>query len=313
MKFIKTALQKLSAVDVTIITFLSLLTIANAIFSYIVPRAFLFILLNFCLIALIYVGASLYTGKPAKAIKLIHWFYPYALIFITFKELYNMIKPLRPLDYDWLLMKIDHHIFGFNPTWMLHNIANPVLTEILQISYTSFYIIPFILALFLYCQKQELKAEYVVFSVVYGFFLSYIAYFLLPAVGPRFTLHDFARTDETLGGLWITPIFREWINSGESIPHGTLHPATIVQRDVFPSGHTMMTAIVMYLSVKFKSNAKYIVLPLGSLLIFSTVYLRYHYVIDVIAGMTCMVFSVWSSKKVFNYYQRLSGRTQVNY
>ena len=313
MKIIKTTLQKLSALDVTIISFLGLLSIANMTFSYIVPRALLFILLNFCLMGLIYIGASLYVSKPTKVIKLIHWFYPYALIFITFKELYNMIKPLRPHDYDWLLMKIDHHIFGFNPTWMLHNIATPVLTEILQISYTSFYIIPFILAVFLYCQKHELEAEYVVFSVVYGFFLSYVAYFCLPAVGPRFTLHDFAKLEQTLPGLLITPIFREWINSGESIPRGTLNPASLVQRDVFPSGHTMMTAIVMYLSVKFNSKAKYIVLPLGTLLIFSTVYLRYHYVIDLIAGMACMVFSVWSGKKVFNYYQKLTGRQQVSY
>jgi len=313
MEFVKKTIKKLSALDSTVIIFLSLLTLANLIFGSVVPRAYIFIALNICLTALIYIVAELYNKKPGRIVNLIHWFYPYPIVFITFKELYNMIKPLRPSDYDWLLIKIDHFIWGCNPTWMLYNIANPVLTEILQICYTSFYILPFILAVTLLAQKHELEAEYVVFSVVYGFFLSYMAYFALPAIGPRFTLHDFARTDEMLPGLFIAPIFREWINAGESIPRGTLHPALLVQRDVFPSGHTMMTAIVMYLSVKFKSKAKYVVLPVGALLIFSTVYLRYHYVIDVMAGMCCMVFSVWSGKRIFNYYQRLSGKQQITY
>ena len=35
-----------------------------------------------------------------------------------------------------------------------------------------------------------------------------------------------------------------------------LNPIEVVQRDVFPSGHTQMTLIVMYLAVKLKSKNK---------------------------------------------------------
>ncbi|MBI2418737.1 MAG: phosphatase PAP2 family protein, partial [Ignavibacteriales bacterium] len=90
------------------------------------------------------------------------------------------------------------------------------------------------------------------------------------------------------------------VNTGESIPPGTIDPVSHVQRDVFPSGHTMMTAMIMYLSVIYRSNTRVFIVITGSLLIFATVYLRYHYVTDVIAGLIFMVFALWSGKLYFN-------------
>jgi membrane-associated phospholipid phosphatase len=149
--------------------------------------------------------------------------------------------------------------------------------------------------------------------VIYGFYLSYLGYFLLPGIGPRFTLHDFNTMNQTLPGLYLTNFLREMTNVGEGIPAGTLNPAAIVQRDVFPSGHTMITLIVMYLSVKLKSRSRFFFIPVGSLLIFSTVYLWYHYVIDLIGGLIFMIFSLWSGKIFFNWWQRKIGRQEFEY
>lgn len=214
-----------------------------------------------------------------------------------------MIKPIRVYDYDWLFIQIDRFIFRTDPTVFLYKIANPVLTEILQIVYSSFYLLPIILVLVLLKNKRYLAADYAVFSVIYGFYLSYIGYFALPAVGPRFTLHDFSTLNLELPGLFLTNFLRETVNAGESIPFGTLNPADVVQRDVFPSGHTMITLIVMFLSVKLKSRSRYFLIPVGSLLIFSTVYLRYHYFVDLLGGTLFMIFSVWSGKKLFNWWR----------
>jgi membrane-associated phospholipid phosphatase len=195
----------------------------------------------------------------------------------------------------------------------LYQIANPILTEILQISYATFYFLPIILGVELYLKNKKLESDYVIFSVVFGFFLSYVGYFLLPAIGPRFTLHNFENTNLELPGMFLTEILREIVNSGESIPKGTLNPQLVVQRDVFPSGHTMMTAIVMYLSLKFNAKTKYFLVPNGLLLIFATVYLRYHYVIDLVGGLMLMVFSLWSGKIIFNYWQRYTNKDEVKY
>jgi membrane-associated phospholipid phosphatase len=114
-----------------------------------------------------------------------------------------------------------------------------------------------------------------------------------------------------LPGLYLTNFLREIVNAGESIPAGTPNPALVVQRDAFPSGHTQMTLLVMYLSIKFKSRSRYFFIPNGTLLIFATVYLRYHYVVDLIAGAIFMVLTLWLGKHLFKWW--MSVRNEKDY
>ena len=305
---IKNYSRRLSATDFVVIVFYLFLTILNLLFAGSVTVWYYLILMNAVVIILLMLIAKWNDNSQTKLSKLVHYWYPVPLIFITFKELYLMIRPIRQVDYDYLLIQVDRWIFGTDPTVVLHKIAFPVLTEFLQIVYATFYFLPMILAVSLYLNKKYLETDYAIFAVIFGFFVSYIGYFFLPAIGPRFTLHNFALTNQELPGIFLTNFLREIINSGESVPTGTLNPQLLVQRDVFPSGHTMMTAIVMYLSVKFNSKAKWFLVVCGSLLIFSTVYLRYHYVVDLLGGLLCMLFSLWSGKKLFNWWQKLFNK-----
>jgi len=87
-----------------------------------------------------------------------------------------------------------------------------------------------------------------------------------------------------------------------------VNPIDFVQRDVFPSGHTDITLIVMYLSIKFKLKSRFFLVPNGILLIFSTMYLRYHYGIDVVGGILFMIFTVWSGKIIYNFWQQIRNK-----
>jgi len=215
-----------------------------------------------------------------------------------------MIHPIREIDYDKLLIKIDQFIFGANPTYALFKIANPYLTELLQIAYATFFFLPIVLAIDLILNNRKEELNFEIFAVIYGFMLSYIGYFLFPAIGPRFTLHNFALTNKELPGLFLTPYLRDIVNAGESIPKGVVNPIAFVQRDAFPSGHTQMTLIVMYLSVKFKTKSRYFFLVDGTLLIFATVYLRYHYVADLIGGAIFMIFTMLTGIKLYNWWMK---------
>lgn len=61
-----------------------------------------------------------------------------------------------------------------------------------------------------------------------------------------------------------------------------------------PSGHTQIALIVLFLAYWYERLVFYLLLPIISGLILSTVYLRYHYVVDLIAAgalaVGCMVF-----------------------
>jgi membrane-associated phospholipid phosphatase len=310
MNKLKSYLYHLKAFDLIVVIFYALLTLLNIIFCFEIEVWGYLVFFNLLTVFIAFLIPFFETKYENKFWKIVHYLYIAPLILFTFKELHYLIRPIRGYDYDWLFIKIDRFIFGANPTQILYHISFPALTELLQIVYSSFYLLPLILALVLLRKRRFLACDYAVFSVIYGFYLSYVGYFMLPGIGPRFTLYNFANLNKELPGLFLTHFLRYMIDIGESIPNHAANPANYVQRDVFPSGHTMMTLIVMYLSVKLRDKSKYFFVPWGFLLIFATVYLRYHYFVDLIGGFLFMVFSVWTGKHIFNWWRKTTGHEE---
>lgn len=313
MKSIKSFLKVLRPVDVLIICFSFFLTAVNLIYIDKVDNWVTHVILNTVVIILVFLLAYSDDKKKNILLEQIHYWHIVPLIFLSFKEIYFMVKPIRGIDLDHYLIEIDRFIFGLDPTVALHSIANPILTEILQIVYGTFFFLPIILAINLMVADRDTEFQFTTFTIVLGFMLSYIGYFLVPAIGPRFTLHEFDLTNSELPGIIYTNYLRDIVNAGESIPPGTLNPIEVVQRDVFPSGHTQMTLIVMYLSVRFKVFTRHFFLPVGTLLIFSTVYLRYHYVVDLIGGLVFMIVTMYLSKMLYNVWMKYIGGKKFEY
>ncbi len=299
----------LRPVDFLVISFALILSVLEFFF---VPTGLAILLATGNLLASAgIVGFSVYRSHH-PSIAWLHDWYPVPVIYITFKEVYVIIQSMRRPDIDNVLISIDRWILGTDPTVALYGIASPILTEILQIAYTSFYFIMLTLAIELYLKKEIEKFTFSTFTISYGFYLSYLGYLFFPGVGPRFTLHDFNLLNTELPGLWLTNFFREAINAGESIPAGVANAYACAQRDVFPSGHTEMTLLVLYFATKYKLASRYVLYVLGTLLIIGTVYLRYHYVIDLIAGALFMLFTVWTAPKIARWWDNLRQRLSVN-
>ena len=309
----KELVKHLKAFDLVVIIFYIILLVLHIIYHNIIDTWLIWIIVNIMIIVVSFFLAFMKSKNTNEFWSSVHYWYLVPVVLITFKELYFMIQPIRIYDHDNMFILIDRWIFGTDPTQFLWQISTPWLTEILQIIYGTFYILPILLGLFLLRKKRYVAMDYAVFIVVYGFYLSYLGYFIWPGIGPRFTLHNFDTINQDLPGLFLTNFLRELVNSGESIPAGTLNPAAVVQRDIFPSGHTMITLIVMYLSVRLKSRSKYFFVPVGTLLIFSTVYLWYHYVIDLIGGLLFMIFALWSGRYIFNWWRRKIGKPEFEY
>lgn len=305
MKKIKPFIINLNATDLLVVLFTTFLSVLAVIFNSKVIYWKEIVLINILLQIFIFTLAYFDEHKKNMFTHQLRFWYLVPLIFLLFKEVYNLLDPIRGKIYDQFLIEADRFLFGTDPTHVLFNIANPYLTELLQIVYGTFFFLPIILGVSLLRKNKKKELYYMAFIIVLGFVLSYIGYFLLPSIGPRFTLHDFDLTNVELPGLYLTNFLREIVNTGESIPSGTPNPALVVQRDAFPSGHTQMTLLVMYLSIKFKSRSKYFFIPNGTLLIFATVYLRYHYVVDLIAGAIFMVLTLWLGKHLFKWWMNV--------
>jgi membrane-associated phospholipid phosphatase len=133
-----------------------------------------------------------------------------------------------------------------------------------------------------------------VFVVAFGFYLSYLGYIAVPATGPRFLPQIKDAQTFPLSGVWLFDTIRKTLDEAEGIT-----------RDCFPSGHTELTLLVLYYARKFHRRTFRWLLPAGSALIFSTVYLRYHYVVDILAGALAALAIVLTAKPL---YKALGGR-----
>ncbi len=299
--------SSLHSADLLIIGFASLLTVLNLVFSSRIPCWGLLIAINFAATGLVFVLAYARHRTGWRLLRYVHDWYVAPTVFFSFKELYFMIKPIHlGRDYDSLLIAIDQWLFGVSPTHWLMQFATPWLTELLQIAYTMFYVLFLALGYELYRRHNLDLFHYFMFTCVYGFFLSYLGYLFLPAVGPRFTLHDFSAIERDLPGLWLTPYLRWFVNAGESVPAGASNSVAlaVAQRDVFPSGHTMMTLVLMYLSARYRVKVRWFIYITGALLIVATVYERYHYVIDLVAGAAFMAVCVATSRPLYDAIKR---------
>ena len=133
--------------------------------------------------------------------------------------------------------------------------------------------------------------------MVYGAVFSFIGNMIVPAIGPRIMLREFANLQRELPGVWVTNTLRGWINSGENL-RASMTSAEAMRtafRDAFPSGHTMFTVMTILVAFRLKARVRWVILLLGSGLICATLVLHYHYVIDVLAGIVCAIFVVWSA------------------
>lgn len=298
--------RRLNPVDSLTIAYALLISLFVLVFSGKIEEWQTIILINVSLSISIIAVAFLANNANARIINFIHDWYPAPLIYFSFKEMYVIIQSLGMGDLDGLLIEIDRWLFGVDPTLWIAQFASPLLTEILQIAYTSFYFLMIAVGYELYVRRDRENFPFFMFTLLYGFFLSYLGYLVIPAVGPRFTLHDFYTLNEELPGLFFTNPLRDFINAGESIPIGAQNAMEIAQRDVFPSGHTQMTMIVFYFAAKNLLKSRYVLYLLGTLLIIATVYLRYHYVIDLIAGALFMWFTVLTAPKLFTLFDKVN-------
>jgi membrane-associated phospholipid phosphatase len=208
--------------------------------------------------------------RPVSAWPVARSWYPLILIPLTYKELGYVIPLIHPHDFDRELALIDHRMLGVDPVIWLDRLNYPLVTLIMQLSYLTYYVIPIVLGIVLWRARRFRDFEFFLFVVLLGFYVSYLGYIAVPAIGPRFFLDpDSLRP---FGGPGVTAI-RSFLDRMEG-----------VTRDCFPSGHTELTLLVLFCAYRFHKRTFYILVPAGSALIFSTVYLRYHYAIDVIAG-----------------------------
>ncbi len=280
---------KLRPADAATIIFVGLLLVITLVFNSAIPNRLLLILIYSAL--LIAQFMLLRIKDKSKFLRYTYdLIFPLISILVLFDSLGWIVHYINPVDVDPRLIKIDYMLFNGHPTVMLEKIMNPFLTDVLQLAYSTYYFLPITLGLALLKNNQREEFNRALFLILFCFYLSYIGYIIWPAIGPRFTLAHL-QTQELQGFLIAEPI-QNLLNKLEG-----------VKRDAFPSGHTGIALTVLFLSYRFRRRLFWIFLPVVAALIFSTVYCRYHYVIDVIAGIGLAVVTVLLGERYYRWWE----------
>jgi membrane-associated phospholipid phosphatase len=249
------------------------------------------------IVALVLIGRLGTTGSPRRG-ALLRLAHGAVAVPLVFTQVGFVIHGVRPVDYAALLERCDRILFvGANPVEALERVSHPVLTEAMQWAYTSYLLLPIGLVLLLAWKAGGEEISRSLFSLLGAMYLSYVGYVLVPAAGPNIHCNlgppgpvaidviELYRFETTLAGTWITQPLREWMFAVE-----------LTKKDCFPSGHVAVAIVCWILArrVHRRSGPLFLVLALG--VTASTVYLRYHYVVDVVAGILLAWFALtgWS-------------------
>lgn len=217
-------------------------------------------------------------------------FYP-VFMNVIYMNLKETIPRLHPGRADAALQQVDSLLVGTNLSIRLQPLVHPALTEFFSFCYILFFPYLVISMVTYFLGDVGLLKKFVIglFSI-YG--IGFLGYSLAPAVGPGIAMAG--RFSVPLDGWWIT----RW-NS------------TLVERgsngvDVFPSLHCAVSSYLLFFDRRHKPwRFRLYLVPCAGLWC-STVYLRYHYFVDIVCGFALGAFGLWLARR---YPRETAGLT----
>jgi membrane-associated phospholipid phosphatase len=198
----------------------------------------------------------------------------------------NWIPPLtRPATLDPMLANLELTILGgWHPTIWLQDLVSPVLTLWFSAMYAVHLLWFFLTPGTLTRQERHIEQQHVTFAILLAMYLGFIGYLTIPILGPLAGMADryVVEIDHNL----ITLIVRDF-----GVAHGT-----------FPSLHAAVSFVVVAFAWKYNRRLFWPMLIIACNIWLSTLYFRYHYIVDLLAGWALAAFVVWFSPVFIRWY-----------
>jgi len=171
--------------------------------------------------------------------------------------------------WDADLFRLDCWLTGTTPSLVLQPFVHPPLTDALSLCYGLF--IPYFATSLIWYFLGGLPVARRFFAGLIGLYsLGFLGYLLVPACGPYLAFADLFSVPLTGGRL--------------TEANATLVAIGGNKVDVFPSLHCAASAFILAFDYRHSRGRFWLFLAPVVGLWFSTVYLRYHYLVDLVAG-----------------------------
>ncbi|MDR1339184.1 MAG: phosphatase PAP2 family protein [Prevotellaceae bacterium] len=229
-----------------------------------------------------------------RFVQYIRYLFPFSLIAYWYPETYSLANPWNAGLPDSIIMsnldgffeRLDVAIFGCSPAMEFSKaFPQPLVSEIMYFGYFAYYPLFLFLFTWFFFVKPGM-AERAMFCCLCPFFIFYMIFALVPVAGPQF--YYSLSNSQVPDGYFFSSLMRGIQDLGEK-PTGA-----------FPSSHVGLTIIVMILLFENARKYFYIILPVAIVLTAATVYIKAHYLTDVIAAFIVAPLILSLSKRIFS-------------
>jgi membrane-associated phospholipid phosphatase len=227
-------------------------------------------------------------GRPARPLDFLRHFYPVLLYTALFVETGSLNRMFFKEYLDPVVAQWEQQIFGCQPSVLfMQKLPWQVVSELFYISYFSYYIMIAGVGIALFLRSRQQFFHYV--SVVsFLFYVCYLIYIILPVIGSRafFRQVDGYMLPGPTQQLAVTDAYPDSVQAGVFFQiMKWIYRVFEAPGAAFPSSHVAVALCTVYFSFRYLRPIRYVHLAVACLLCLSTVYCRYHYVVDVLAGL----------------------------
>jgi len=255
---------------------------------------------------------------------------PYLLVAIVYEFIFFFQKAFSRdfRSIDLLFMRWDEFLFGVQPTIWLENFTHPLAVEYFMFAYVLFLVYPYFFLVYLYQKNQIPVFHKVMLAQIIALIITLAVFVILPAKGPRATFEimenntvesELPAYQKPLEGVQLD-FLEKWTGKRSffQLQYDMWNQIERIKMDCMPSMHTCLCLIALFYALKYRRLFKYRKTALwfwlvGNIsLIFSTVYLRYHWVVDVIAGALLAGAAFYLTEIFYKFWLRQRYALKLN-
>ncbi len=210
------------------------------------------------------------------------------LIMSTLSFLFGAVAPFQHVLFDWWmdanLISWDKALSGVEASSFLQHFANPALTEWMMFAYVIY--VPLLPLVSIICYRSagaKAANEYLVTLSLVDI-ACFAGFIFFPVAGPMFFIPE-AFIKPLEGGIFT--FMGEWMRTNLHYPGGCL-----------PSPHCASATVMIVMMYRYNRVLFWSLLPIVLTLYVSTVYGRYHYSWDGIAGILLSLLVLKYSNRV---------------
>lgn len=251
------------------------------------------------MILVIYIISLRHKKNPSnKIIELVRFMLPFLMLVYLYPETDYLNNLFFRKNLDPFFSGLEYRIFSTQPALLFAaKLPSDTVAELMYFGYFSYYFMIFGIPLLIFYKKDMQLGNKVSFIIICAFLIYYLIFIIVPVGGPQFF---FEKTDGPLPrGYLFGPLIHIIDKYGE-------RPTA-----AFPSSHVGICMLLLWAAFRYYRKILPVLIPVSLLLILSTIYLRAHYIIDVIAAVGITPLMLFSTKRIYRKLNQLFAGEQI--